>query len=529
MTRRSFIHALACLTLLLMLVTGTALAQERLNFLAINGAISEAGPYYFVAYGDSSNAYMRASAFAQSVEIEVDFDDAAKRLSFARGGERVEIDATADVPHGLVKRPDTLRTGSGGLESPMAILVDGVAYVPITPVVAALGGESDWHAAARVITIELPDPNDPTILADPRTGSPSPGITRVAIDVPSGHEVEVGVDGSSLVVLLPQLRAPSYARGDDGDPNVASVAYRVIDGVLALVVQARFELDPAGHGFAVGRLARDAHDVLYVDFAPALRDDAATARDMSGALTTSGPLAQLPQPVLESTPRRYTVVIDAGHGGHDPGAVAAWGREKEIVLDVSLRLKQLLEAEGVHVIMTREGDAYVEFPDRSAYATTDRNIFVSIHANAADNRAAHGIETWVFGQPLDPSLITRAVRENGGGDVGVARTAEAEAVANDIAGDIMRETQLNYSMGLATTVQGRLVGATGARDRGVRQNLFYVIRNSRIPAILVELGFVSNPDEGHRLVDPAYQEKLARGIADGVMEFLTNGGSLASR
>jgi N-acetylmuramoyl-L-alanine amidase len=93
----------------------------------------------------------------------------------------------------------------------------------------------------------------------------------------------------------------------------------------------------------------------------------------------------------------------------------------------------------------------------------------------------------------------------------------------------MRESQLNYSLSLANVVQNRLVAATGARDRGVRQNLFYVIRNSRIPAILVELGFVSNAEEGRRLVDPRYQEKLAQALADAIMEFLTNGGSLAAR
>jgi N-acetylmuramoyl-L-alanine amidase len=111
----------------------------------------------------------------------------------------------------------------------------------------------------------------------------------------------------------------------------------------------------------------------------------------------------------------------------------------------------------------------------------------------------------------------------------VARTAEAERIANDIAGDILREGQLNYSLGLANMIQNRLVSTTGARDRGVRQNLFYVIRNSRIPAILVEVGFVSHPEEGRRLVESAYQQKLAQSLADAIMEFLTNGGSLASR
>ncbi|MBA2666971.1 MAG: N-acetylmuramoyl-L-alanine amidase [Trueperaceae bacterium] len=524
MTRSILTHAMACLLLIAALLGGSALAQDRLNFLAINGEMSEAGPYYFVAFGDSGNAFMRASAFARAVDLTLVFDDGAKQLRIGDGERRIVIDATADVRHGLVKRPGALRAGDRHFESPMAILVDGVSYVPITPIVAALGGASDWHPAARVVTIEMPDPDAVAELAPPRIGSPTPGITRVALDLPRGHDYAVTVWGSSLAVMLEGTRAPDFSHAPD-DPNIVSVAYELIDGVVALVVHTRFPIAANGVGFRVGQLHRDAHDVLYVDFSPDVRGEAVVPVP-EGAVTPPPPPAVTA--VMEAQPRRYTVVIDAGHGGRDPGAVAPWGREKEIALDVSLRLKQLLEAQGVQVIMTRTSDVYVEFPDRSAQATNDRNIFVSIHANAADNRAATGIETWVFGQPLDPSLIARAIRENGGGDIGEARTAEAQAIASDIAGEIWGESRLNLSMGLASTVQDRLVRATGARDRGVRQNLFYVIRNSRIPAVLVELGFVSNPDEGARLVDATYQDSLARALAEAIMEFLTKGGSLAS-
>jgi N-acetylmuramoyl-L-alanine amidase len=504
---------------------GAAFAQERHNFLAVNGdLVEDAGPYYFIAYGDSSNAYMRAGAFARAAKLELSFDSVTKRLTFSDGVQRVVIDATADVRHALVKRPDIVRYDGGSLDSPMAVLVDGISYVPVTPIVAALGGDSSWHAAARVITVDLPDPSSVSQLAAPRTGVPMPGVSRVALDIPPGHPYQIAVNGRSLAVLLPGVRAPTYLSRPD-DPHLASVGYEVIDGVVALVVHTTFALEAGGGGFAVGRLAHGTHDVVYVDFAPHVQGEPATPM-RAGVVGTPLPEAQ---PVLEAQPRRYTVVIDAGHGGADPGAVAPWAKEKEIVLNVSLRLKQLLEARGVEVIMTRQDDTFLSLQQRSGFATTDRNIFVSIHANGADNRAAAGIETWVFGQPLDPTLIARAVRENGGGDVGAVRTAEAERIANDIAGDILRETQLNYSLGLAHTVQGRLVSTTGANDRGVRQNLFYVIRNSRIPAILVELGFVTHAEEGRRLMQRDYQETLARALADGIMDFLTNGGARAAR
>jgi N-acetylmuramoyl-L-alanine amidase len=253
---------------------------------------------------------------------------------------------------------------------------------------------------------------------------------------------------------------------------------------------------------------------------------------MADGVTAVAPLplpAADPLAIAQAPERRYTVVIDAGHGGHDPGAVSSWAREKEVVLDVALRLKALLEAEGVHVIVTRDHDTFLTLQERSTFATTDRNLFVSIHANSAESTSAAGIETWVFGRPLDPALIDRAIDENGGGDVGAVRTEEAARIATDIAGDILRETQLNYSLALAELVQARLVDATGANDRGVRQNLFYVIRNSRIPAILVELGFVSNPDEGRKLAETAYRADLADALADGILTFLREGGTLARR
>jgi len=218
------------------------------------------------------------------------------------------------------------------------------------------------------------------------------------------------------------------------------------------------------------------------------------------------------------------VVLDAGHGGHDPGTVSDWAHEKEIVLAVTSRLAELLRAEGVRVVLTRDDDTFLTLQQRSTFATTERNVFVSVHANAAPSSSASGIETWVFGRPLDPSQIDRAIRENGGGELGAALTAEA-AQSADIASDILSETQLNYSLGLANLVQDRLIEATGANDRGVRQNLFYVIRNSRIPAILVELGFVSHPDEGRKLIDAGYQEALARALAEGILDFLSVGGA----
>jgi N-acetylmuramoyl-L-alanine amidase len=529
-SRRRTPFLVVALAILLGLAAGIAMAQERHNFLSIDGVLNDdAGPYYFIAQGDSGNAYMRASAFAAAAGLELRFDAASKRLTFSAGIREVVIDATSDVREGLVKRPGMVRYSGGALDSPMAILVDGTSYVPITPIVAALGGDSGWHAPARVVTVDLPDFTAGVQLAEPRVGL-NDGFTRVALDLPAGYAFQIAVNGSSLAVLLPGAHAPALVRDLADDPHLEQVAYQVLDGVVALVVRTRHPLAPTGRGYLVRTNPKGTTDTLYIDFAPDLQGAAATP--MADGVTAVAPLplpAADPLAIAQAPERRYTVVIDAGHGGHDPGAVSSWAREKEVVLDVALRLKALLEAEGVFVIVTRGNDTFLTLQERSTFATTDRNVFVSIHANAADSSSAHGIETWVFGRPLDPALIDRAIDENGGGDAGAARTEEAARIANDIAGDILRETQLNYSLALADLVQSRMVGETGAADRGVRQNLFYVIRNSRIPAILVELGFVTNPDEGRRLGEAAYRADLADALADGILTFLREGGTLARR
>ena len=524
--RRRTLQCLSALLFLALLSLGAA--QERHNFLAINGTLNdEAGPYYFIAQGDSSNAFMLAAPFARAAGLSVDYDGSRRQLTFTSGLQRVVIDTTNNIAEGLQRRAGAVRYGGGSLESPLAIVINGSAYVPITPIVAALGGDSDWFPDAYVITVVLPDPNAGVQLGEPRIGV-TDGVTRVAIDLPLAHPYQVAVNGGSLAILLPGVNAPAFNRSLDDDPNLRGVGFTLLDGVVALVVASRHTLDPSGVGYRVGSVPRERQETIYVDFAPALRGAAATPmRDGATA-------APAPTPVAAATPppdaleRRYTVVLDAGHGGRDPGAVTDWAVEKEVVLAVALRVQAVLEAAGVEVIMVRANDTFYTLQERSTYATTDRNIFVSIHANGADNRNASGIETFVFGRSLDPTLLARAIAENGGGDVGAARTAEAARIADDAIGDVVRESQLNYSRTLATVVQSHLVGATGAIDRGVKQGPFYVIRNSRIPSVLVELGFITNAEEGRKLAQAEYQLKLANALAAAILEFLNNGGLLVA-
>ena len=529
-------HVLALLIGLLVLLTPYATAQERHNYLAVNSHMLEdsAGPYYFIAYGDSRNAYARASELADALGAKLEFNDSDKSLVFSQGEFTARLKTTADVAYGLEKRSDVLSSNGEMIDSPMGILVDGSSYVPISPVVKALGGETDWLADARVVTIYTADQLAPQVsetddavlgnattaaLAHPRLGDQG-DRSRVAIDLPVGTNYQVAVTEQAMVVKLPGLHAAPYSLNPDV-PFLKNVRFDEVEGDLALVIYPDYALSADGKGYSVGLVpANDAHpqkEIFYADFAPDLQGKPLTS-------ITSDAVKEPQAAAKAPTNNNRTVVIDAGHGGHDSGAHSPYATEKHVVLSIALKLKALLEQQGVNVIVTRDNDHFLTLEERSEFATPERNLFISIHANSAESSQAQGVETWVFGRPLDNSLIDIAIHENGGGALGEERTQQALITADSITGEILREEQLNYSLNLAESVQQQMVAATNAKNRGVKQNVFYVIRNARTPAVLVEVGFVNNPEEGRKLATDAYQQTLANALAKGIMDFLDNGG-----
>jgi N-acetylmuramoyl-L-alanine amidase len=180
---------------------------------------------------------------------------------------------------------------------------------------------------------------------------------------------------------------------------------------------------------------------------------------------------------------RGLIIIDPGHGGGDPGAVGNGIQEKDVVLAMSLRLGRILQGMGYSVQYTRTTDVEIGLQPRVELANNLRaDVFISIHANslASGNSPISGIETY----------------HNPGSTAGFS---------------------------LATLVQQQLVRATGGVDRGVKSARFYVIRHTQMPSILVETGFVTNPQEAANLNNPNYQERLAQAMANGIDQFLRTG------
>ena len=216
------------------------------------------------------------------------------------------------------------------------------------------------------------------------------------------------------------------------------------------------------------------------------------------------------------------IVVDAGHGGHDPGAVGARGtQEKDVVLGIALRLARKLRDElGLDVVLTRSKDVFLELQERTAIANqVGADLFVSVHANASLNRSTSGIETYYLNLAKTEKAAQLAAKENG-------TSLEKVSLLQAVLFDLMANYKLNDSALLAEEVQMALHRKVsgqyqGVKNLGVKQGPFYVLVGATMPSILVETSFLSNEREEERLNDTAYLEKISEGVADGIRAYVS--------
>lgn len=221
------------------------------------------------------------------------------------------------------------------------------------------------------------------------------------------------------------------------------------------------------------------------------------------------------------------VVVDAGHGGKDTGAIGPRGvREKDLALAIAKKLAAQLRQLGFEVILTRKSDVFIPLDERTRIANEARaDLFLSIHCNAARRRKLEGVETWVLNVASDRYAARLAAFENADAD---RRVSDLRMILADLA------TKANASdaRDLAQSVQSSLVRTLRSRvgrvrDHGVKQALFYVLLGTRMPSILVETGFISNPKEEMRLKSARFQNSAAEAIARGVKDYVESRRRLA--
>lgn len=225
--------------------------------------------------------------------------------------------------------------------------------------------------------------------------------------------------------------------------------------------------------------------------------------------------------------KKFKLVIDAGHGGEDPGCRGKKSQEKTVTLNVALKLGKLISDnfDDVQVIYTRKTDVFVEVYKRAVIANNNHaDLFISIHCNAAENKAAHGVETWVMGLAKSDANMEVAKKEN-------AAILKEKNFENNYEGfnpnspeanvifSLHTSAYMNHSIMLADKVQKNLVHNTRLYDRTVKQAGFWVLYKVAMPSILIELGFLSNATEEEYMIKPTSQDVMAVSIFNAFVEY----------
>jgi N-acetylmuramoyl-L-alanine amidase len=254
--------------------------------------------------------------------------------------------------------------------------------------------------------------------------------------------------------------------------------------------------------------------------------------------TPAKPAPVLPKaaPPTESGSRTLTrvlglkigrIVIDPGHGGHDTGTIGPTGlREKDVVLDVGLRLKKLLEHKvGCEVVMTRSDDTFIPLEERTAIANEKAaDLFISIHANASRDRSARGIETYYLNFTSSPEALEVAAREN-------ATSQESVHQLQDLIKKIAMTEKIEESEEFARQLQKEVCRCTAQlsgkqRDRGVKKAPFVVLIGANMPSVLAEISFLTNPRDEKSLRRSDYRQKIAEALYQGILDYVNNLGGV---
>lgn len=218
------------------------------------------------------------------------------------------------------------------------------------------------------------------------------------------------------------------------------------------------------------------------------------------------------------------IIIDAGHGGHDPGAIGGDKTyEKDIVLAIARGLKNFLEKEGFEVQLTRGDDRFLSLKERSEIsANIDADLFISIHANASLNKRVQGIEVFSLKDLSEEQKGEEQLLSHERTFLKRVTGKSPDQPLREIVSDMLYTYKQAESEALARNIVKESIQYTRAVNRGVKYAQFYVLRNTLIPAILIEVGFLSHKQEERSLKKASYQQKIIEGIGKGIVSYANN-------
>ncbi|RZA17117.1 MAG: AMIN domain-containing protein, partial [Lysobacteraceae bacterium] len=358
-----------------------------------------------------------------------------------------------------------------------------------------------------------------------RTGQPAPGTVRIVFDLASSvavlkPRIEQSAEGPRLVLEWPGDGVAEAAPA----PRVPAVVATPVPDPIAEIANKTAGLPPAsapaGIPAAAGSEAAATVSQLPGTIATGVPTRIATGKPepVVPAPQAEAPRLAAPRREMQAGMRPLVIAIDAGHGGQDPGAIGPSGnREKNVTLAIARELaRQINATPGMKAYLTRDTDVFIPLNRRAVLARGAKaDIFVSIHADAAENRDATGSSVYVLSTRGASSQRARwlADKENAADLIGGVKLASGDTLKSVLL-DLTQSGQMKASSDAANHVLGSL-GSVG-KTRRVEHANFAVLRTSDVPAMLVETGFISNPGEEKRLADRDYQRNLAAAILDGV-------------
>src|SRR5712692_2656749 len=384
----------------------------------------------------------------------------------------------------------------------------------------ARGAHAAWRSLACVLAVACVSAAQAQVVATRIW--PAPEYTRLTLE--STEELKFSLfsvkDPGRLVLDLETFELSAaltelHAKVAEEDPYIQGLRVaRNRPGVVRLVLDLKTEVKP--QVFSLKPIGEYGHR-LVLDIYPMVPID---------------PLAALIEQAEKPKPgdppkvaRLATIVIDAGHGGEDPGAIGRRGsREKDITLTIARRLKALVNAEpNMRAVLTREGDYFLPLDVRVEKARRVKaDLFVSIHADAFVRPHARGSSVFALSDRRATSELARllAKKENESDLIGGVNLAGKDDYLKRTIIDLSQTATIDYSLRLGNSVLQRLGSVNELHKPRVEQASFAVLKSPSVPSILVETAFISNPQEEKRLNDQAYQAKLARAILEGIRDYV---------
>ncbi len=400
-----------------------------------------------------------------------------------------------------------------GPDTRFAVVRDDLIEMPVPPIISnglpfvpwqffsgfvgkAAEQEALWDAGARVLTIR---PRQQSIVAVQMSVTNVQGISKVVLTLSASAEYAMAKDASGYLIRFKAPLAAPFAEQAYDDPNVAHATFSGSDLRIQLTSP-----DVIGDAYKLDNPFR-----IVLD----LRKAAAPVQGSHQQ--------QLPgiKPAVEPSGIR-TIVIDPGHGGKEVGAVGPGGlMEKDVTLAVSRKLSAALQSTiNARVVLTRDDDSVVSLDQRTAIANQYKaDLFLSIHMNAAVVKGAKGSETYFLSLEASDELAKRAAETENASNP-TPKTGPSPDLKL-ILWDLAQQEYLQESSRFAQDIQEEMNGATGVQNRGVKQAPFKVLVGATMPAALVEVGFITNPDEEAKLKSGAFQDTMVDALVRAIQRY----------